>query len=686
MKKSILLVSILVIVLAFSMVLIACNDNSTDGTDNTDAEIMAIYDTYVAYAQENGTTPLSYEEWLATIKGEKGENGDIGPQGPKGEQGIQGDKGETGENGLTPLLKIGEDNYWYVSYDNGTTWTSLNVKATGPKGEQGIQGEPGKDGVDGDASYTPKITIDENGNWFVDGVDTGVKVEYVQEKVTVTFHTYGATILDEKYTKVDDSTYTIQVNKGDTLTLPVPKKAGYYFDGWFLTDYEEEDIISEEEFANLGWYSSCWNNFMPIARDLDLWANIDKDHSCLSDDGDHVCDKCYETLDCVDNDNDHICDNAKEVLTTCSDTNNDHVCDLCKKTLTTCLDNNSDHNCDICNIKLETLCVNEDADDHICDICGYVMEQCLNYIDNETGLCEKCGGNPLFEYTLKNDDTYEISDIVLPLDFLVCPLKYNGKAVTSIGDYAFENLHCPTLIISQSITYISEKAFEGLEVSYWIINLSSVEFSLEGVTIIDSYSQLYEGDAIACLDGYKVFSLDNGRFFVGYDCHDTNGQAVIPQFEGEIILDECAFAFSNVTSLVIGTNVKEIDRDAFAWSTITDIYYMGTEEQWNEICTFGGEIDTEYSKIKVHFNHVIEAHTCVDNDNGHYCDICGAKIVDCIDNNGDHDCDICNIKLKSLCRDEDSDHKCDICEETLTTCIDEDFDTICDYDNCNETV
>ena len=76
MKKSILLVAILVIVLAFSMVLIACDDNSTDGTGNTDAEIMAIYDTYVAYAQENGTTPLSYEEWLATIKGEKGEKGE----------------------------------------------------------------------------------------------------------------------------------------------------------------------------------------------------------------------------------------------------------------------------------------------------------------------------------------------------------------------------------------------------------------------------------------------------------------------------------------------------------------------------------------------------------------------------------------------------------------------------------
>ena len=50
--------------------------------------------------------------------------GEQGPQGEKGEQGPQGNPG------VTPQLKIGEDNYWYVSYDNGVTWESLGVKAT----------------------------------------------------------------------------------------------------------------------------------------------------------------------------------------------------------------------------------------------------------------------------------------------------------------------------------------------------------------------------------------------------------------------------------------------------------------------------------------------------------------------------------------------------------------------------
>lgn len=60
-----------------------------------------------------------------------GTAGPIGPQGEQGIQGPQGQPGQDGTDGITPQLKIGADNYWYVSYDNGKTWTSLGVKATG---------------------------------------------------------------------------------------------------------------------------------------------------------------------------------------------------------------------------------------------------------------------------------------------------------------------------------------------------------------------------------------------------------------------------------------------------------------------------------------------------------------------------------------------------------------------------
>lgn len=77
-----------------------------------------------------------------------------------GKDGAKGDKGDTG---ITPKLKIGEDNLWNVSYDNGETWVSLGVKATGDTGAAGQDG------------LTPRIG--ENGNWWVGDTDTGVSAK-----------------------------------------------------------------------------------------------------------------------------------------------------------------------------------------------------------------------------------------------------------------------------------------------------------------------------------------------------------------------------------------------------------------------------------------------------------------------------------------------------------------------------
>lgn len=97
-------------------------------------------------------------------KGDKGDKGDKGEKGDKGDKGDSGDNGAAGQDGVTPQLKVGEDNCWYVSYDNGQTWTSLNVKATGDKGDTGEKGETG---------LIPYIG--DNGNWWLGDADTGVQ-------------------------------------------------------------------------------------------------------------------------------------------------------------------------------------------------------------------------------------------------------------------------------------------------------------------------------------------------------------------------------------------------------------------------------------------------------------------------------------------------------------------------------
>ncbi len=84
-------------------------------SNNKNPEVIDIYNMYVVSAEEKGETPLSYEEWLTTIKGEKG------------------DKGDVGEDGKTPRVEI-KDGYWYINGEN------TGVKAEGKDGVNGANG------------------------------------------------------------------------------------------------------------------------------------------------------------------------------------------------------------------------------------------------------------------------------------------------------------------------------------------------------------------------------------------------------------------------------------------------------------------------------------------------------------------------------------------------------------------
>ena len=98
-------------------------------------------------------------DWLTDDSGNKikaeGRDGADGADGKDGENGADGKPGADGKDGVTPQLKI-EDGYWFVSTDNGATWTNLG-KATG---------EDGKDGADSGDSIFQSITQDDDNIYF----------------------------------------------------------------------------------------------------------------------------------------------------------------------------------------------------------------------------------------------------------------------------------------------------------------------------------------------------------------------------------------------------------------------------------------------------------------------------------------------------------------------------------------
>lgn len=131
--------------------------NGKDGKDGYTPQIGVMKDTDgIYYWTVDG-------EWLLDGKGNKiqanGVNGTDGTNGSNGQDGTNGTNGKDGADGVTPRLKI-ENDYWYVSYDNGATWTELG-KATGEDGNDGANGSDGADGEDGDSIFKSVTQDDE---------------------------------------------------------------------------------------------------------------------------------------------------------------------------------------------------------------------------------------------------------------------------------------------------------------------------------------------------------------------------------------------------------------------------------------------------------------------------------------------------------------------------------------------
>ena len=152
-----LIVLFVALIVCLTCLFTACNDNAQDARD---PQIVAIYDSYVANAAEKGETPLSYEEWLNSIKGAKGDTGATGAKGDtgaQGEQGIQGEKGDKGDKGDNGVDGKSAYELWKAANPESTLtleqWLESLKGADGQNGTNGTDGTNGTNGVDGKSAY-----------------------------------------------------------------------------------------------------------------------------------------------------------------------------------------------------------------------------------------------------------------------------------------------------------------------------------------------------------------------------------------------------------------------------------------------------------------------------------------------------------------------------------------------------
>lgn len=230
------------------------------------------------------------EQGLTGPKGDKGEPGDQGPRGlastitgEQGPTGPTGAKGETGDQGPTgskgPQGVIGETG------DKGPIGETGDQGPTGDPGPIGPQGPVGDKGPQGDTINTD-VTLNDNGNFFVNGEDTGKTwkglpgkvstptTEQMQQQYLGTDYddTYGLnqnielygsrSEYEKSYGQLGDNSYT---RKLDKLWI-VPTCSDYDFSTSSSVSYSKvyvfsNNFVKQKGYIGTGsWQGSLWFN------------------------------------------------------------------------------------------------------------------------------------------------------------------------------------------------------------------------------------------------------------------------------------------------------------------------------------------------------------------------------------------------------------------------------------------
>ena len=225
-----------------------------------------------------------------------------------------------------------------------------------------------------------------------------------------------------------------------------------------------------------------------------------------------------------------------------------------------------------------------------CSVCGTViLEQqvipALGTTENSSGIVSgSCGTNATWTYNTETGAliisgtgaiTKYKSTQVRPWEAYKDDIKsvVVNKGITKIDNYAFRNL--------TNLMYVSLPDSLG-EIGNYVFRYCS---SLRSIVIPNSVYSVGSEVFSNCTNLLDVTIGNNvttiGELMFNYCTSLTH--VTIPEFVFYIY--ESAFAnCSNLKSVTIGENVSSIYNKAFIGCTaLTDVYYTGTEEQWNKI-------------------------------------------------------------------------------------------------------
>lgn len=246
---------------------------------------------------------------------------------------------------------------------------------------------------------------------------------------------------------------------------------------------------------------------------------------------------------------------------------------------------------------------------------------------------------------------------------LIIPSEIEGYPVVSIGSWAFGGCTGLTSItIPDSVTSIGDSAFSDCT-------------GLTSINIPDGITRIGDHAFSRCTSLTKIKIPDSVTYIDWCAFYYCTGLTTITIPNGVTSINPGTFSgCSSLKSVIIPDSVTRIDGHAFDGCTgLTDVYYTGSEEQWNKISIY--EDNEPLLNATIHYNYVPHEHsytaeltkaaTCTEDGIMTYTCSCGDSYTETVKATG-HSYKLVSSSPSTCFEPSVSKYKCENCGNEIT--------------------